>query len=148
MLVWMDGWQATYRKVCKHKRKMHKDPQPTYTHPLRCVIFLSLFLFFSLREQGHVKKDSLGIDLNDLVAAVHMHSDRRGNAEDDSEQLEILFNRIDTSQDGYVSWEEFASYVSIHAPQRSPMQTHPSSSLRKYGRGWVGWVGWVGWFEV
>lgn len=65
--------------------------------------------------QGHVKKDSLGIDLNDLVAAVHMHSDRRGNAEDDSEQLEILFNRIDTSQDGYVSWEEFASYVAMHS---------------------------------
>eukprot|EP00729_Bicosta_minor_P025563 gene25563-6233_t len=71
-------------------------------------------VFDELKQQfwdsstGHVKKDSLGIDLNDLMAAVHMHSDRRGNAEDDSEQLEILFNRIDTSQDGYVSWEEFA----------------------------------------
>lgn len=124
---------------------MHKEHKLT---PSDVLFFSHFFSFFFLRVQGHVKKDSLGIDLNDLVAAVHMHSDRRGNAEDDSEQLEILFNRIDTSQDGYVSWEEFASYVSIHALQRSPMQTHPSSSLRKYGRGWVGWVGWVGWFEV
>ena len=94
--------------------------------------------------QGHVKKDSLGIDLNDLVAAVHMHSDRRGNAEDDSEQLEILFNRIDTSQDGYVSWEEFASYVAMHSNVVLCKSTRPLACASMAGVALVGLDGLVG----
>ena len=66
-----------------------------------------------------MKKDSLGIDLKDLVNAVRKHADQ----EVDVEQLEILFHRIDTSQDGYVSWEEFASYVLLSLQKKEDALT-------------------------
>lgn len=138
--VGVDRWLAgnVPQSVQAQAEDAQRPPSPTYTHPSDVLFFSHFFSFFSLRVQGHVKKDSLGIDLNDLVAAVHMHSDRRGNAEDDSEQLEILFNRIDTSQDGYVSWEEFASYVAMHSNVVLCKPTRPLACASMAGVALVG----------